>query len=901
MTRQKNRTPSIRSTACEYAVEPLGIEVRTPRLSWTVSSPGRNRVQSAYHLRCASDRRLLQSGTADLWDTGIVQSDQSVHVPYGGKPLSSRQGVWWSVRIWDDAGTPSPWSNPAYFELGLLNPEDWSASGWIRAPWAADPEPRPAPHFVTSWTVTRPVVRARAYVCGLGYHELYLNGQRIGDHVLDPGFTRYDRRVLYVTHDVTRHVRTGANTVGVILGNGFFNQAVRDAWDFHRAPWRSAPVLRMQLHLDFADGSSQTIGTGRSWKVAEGPIRFDNVRTGELYDARRAITGWCDPTGDRSSWADAVECDGPAGRLHAQTLPPMRIVKTIPAQRITQPIPGVYIVDFGVNITGWVRLRVCGPAGTVITLRHAERLTEGGLLHTENIDGLLFDPGFQTDQYICSGDGLEVWEPRFTYHGFRYVEVTGFPGTPDLGAFEARVVHTDLAEAGSFSCSHALLNRIQEATLRSYTGNFHSIPTDCPTREKNGWTGDAHLATETGLFNFHSASAYAKWMDDFKDEQRDSGELPCIVPTGGWGYDWGNGPCWDSAYPIIVWLLYVYRADTRIIEEHYERIKRYVDYLVSKSDNLDMYLGLGDWLPPYGRAMDYTAPVSLNATGYFYWDTTLLARMAAVLGKTDDAAHYGDLARRIREAFNRKYFDEPTGMYWSGTQTALATVLAQNLAPGERVPAVVNQLVHEVRRWGYRLNTGIHGTKFVMNALAEYGHPEIAYRLAVQTAFPSWGWWIAQGATTLWETWNGESSHNHIMFGDISAWMYKVLAGIRPDPDHPGFRRFTVQPYFAPDINRVDAHHDSPYGRIGVSWQRGHDEINLAVDVPFGTRAVVRLHGVFPASLRENNRTAWRADGVWITGAAADSVTLEVGSGTWRFTVRSTQREERNQRDRGAG
>lgn len=869
---------------CEYQPNPLGIDSVQPRLAWRLESPRRGARQTAYRVLVAGDAERLARDEGDLWDSGRVESDRSVHVVYEGAALASRRRAHWKVQAWDADGQATAWSEPAWFEMALLDPGDWTAQ-WIAGPGGDErPTNRPAPVLRREFDLDRPIRRARAYVCGLGYYELRLNGQKVGDHVLDPGFTRYDRRALYVTHDVTALLRQGANAVGATLGNGIFNQDVADAWDFQRAAWRANPRMLLQLHVEFEDGSTRAIVSDTAWKATEdGPIRHDMTRTGEHYDARREMPGWDQSGFDDAKWQPAVAVAPPKGRLSAQMCPPVRVTRTLEPVALTEPQPGVFVFDLGQNFSGWAQLRVSGPAGVQVQMRYGERLGEDGRVDQKQIKGLVRQGEFQTDRYTLKGEGQEVFEPHFTYHGFQYVEVTGLPERPTLETIRGRVVHTDFASAGTFECSNDLLNRIQRCTLWSYVSNFVSIPTDCPQREKNGWTGDALLAAEAGLFNFDSLGAYEKWMNDFQDEQRPAGDLPGIVPTAGWGYSWGNGPCWDSAYVVIPWYLYLYRGNVGVLERHYENMRRYVDYLTSKSERYQVFMGLGDWVPPYGRAADYTAPATLTSSAYYFYDTVIVSKVAAILGKDAEAKKYAELARNIRKRFNEEFYDPMSGLYAGGSQTALGTALHLGLAePGQR-GKVARQLVAEVRQQKWRLNTGIHGTKFLLNALTEQGHTDVAYRVATQKVFPSWGWWIERGATTLWEDWRGDTSLNHIMYGDISAWCYKALAGINPDPERPGFQHVLVRPQAVGDLEWVRAEYETMYGVVRSAWRRQDGQFVLEVTIPANATATVVLPAEDAGAVTEGDGPAAEAAGVNKVEASNGQVSLSVGSGQYRF------------------
>lgn len=872
---------------CEYLTNPLGLDTARPRLRWLMQTDERAQRQTAYQVLVAGSEAALQQDRGDLWDSGKVASEQSAHVEYGGRPLAAAQPVWWKVRVWDRGGQPSAWSPVARWEMGLPEKTDWHGK-WIGR--TTDTAQQPAPLLRREFEVKGSVKRARAYVCGLGYHELRLNGAKVGDHVLDPGYTRYDRRALYVTHDITDQLKPGKNAVGVMLGTGWLNVHTVAVWYFDQAPWRQAPKVLAELRIEYADGTTQTIVTDESWRTAAGPVVFDSIYTGESYDARKEIAGWDAPGFNDRGWEAAKVVSAPGGIISAQQNEPIKITRTIAPVKVSEPKPGVYLFDMGQNLSGHALLSVTGPAGTQVTMKYGERLHPNGTLDQHDIAIHLrpFNtpgravgspiPRFQTDVYTLKGGGPETWEARFTYHGFQYVEVTGLPSKPSPRTVQARVTHTAVRPAGDFTCSNPLLNKIQEATLWAYVSNLASIPTDCPHREKNGWTGDAHLAAEQAIYNFHPAATYTKWIQDLADEMRPTGELPGIVPSSGWGYEWGNGPAWDSAYLLIPWYLYEYYGDTGILARHYRQMRRYVDYLTSRSKDGIVNIGLGDWVPP-GK----TAPVDVTSTGYYYADARIVARAAEILGKTEDARKYAALAESIKAAFNKKFLNPETGVYSNGTQTAFATPLNWDLVPAEQRKRVVDHLVAEVEKKGNHLDTGILGTKYLLNVLLDNGRADVAYKVATQTTFPSWGLWIEQGANTLWEDWKGTDSRNHIMFGDISAWFYRALAGIRPDA--PGFKRIRIQPQIVGDLTWARASYDSIHGRIASDWKIENGRLHLAVTIPANTTATVYVPAGENAAVTEGGKPVEKAEGVKLLRREPGAAVYEVGSGTYRFTV----------------
>jgi alpha-L-rhamnosidase len=872
---------SVARLQCEYLENPLGIDTLHPRLSWIVESRLRGQRQIAYQILVASTEANLKADEGDLWDTGQVPSDQTIQLAYAGKPLTSHQRCFWKVRVWDQYKQDSPYSDPGSWEMGLLSPQDWPGR-WIGL--TTDTNSATAPLLRRAFTLGKRIKQARVYVCGLGYYELHINGTKIGDHCLDPAYTRYDKRDLYVTYDVTTAVQQGANAIGVVLGNGWHNVQTRAVWDFHKAPWRAAPKLYLQLRVEYADGYAETLVTDKQWKASTGPIVFDSIYGGETYDARLEKPGWDTATFDDKAWPAAQEVEAPVGKLAAQMMPPIKTDQVIKPVWVTEPKPGVFVFDMGQNFAGYAELNVRGPAGTKVVMKYGERIHTNGMIdlaeiqqHVKRMDT---NQQFQTDTYILKGGGPETWHSRFVYHGFQYVEVTGFPGAPNLDNLRGVFLHSAVPAVGEFECSNPLLNKIWRAGRWSYLSNLEGIPTDCPHREKNGWTGDAHLAAEQGLLNFAPAAVYTKWINDLADEQRPSGELPGIVPTSGWGYKWGNGPAWDSAFLLIPLYLYEYCGDTQVLRDHYPAMKRYVDYLTSKAKDGIVDIGLNDWAP-----FKTTTPADITSTAYYYKDARIVALAAGLLDNEADALQYAELAAGIKQAFNLKFYHPDTGLYGNGSQTSLSCALYQGLADPDVRPLVMSNLVANVEEHQGHIDTGILGAKYLLNALLENGRADVAYRIVTQTNLPSWGWWIGQGATTLWEEWNGSGSRNHIMFGDISAWFYKALAGINFDPAAPAFKHFTIQPNILGGLTSAKATYNSIRGTIVSDWKTDKVGLHLTVTIPANTTATVSIPVANPAKISEGNGPAATAEGIKLLGAEGGRSLFEVGSGTYQFTA----------------
>lgn len=865
---------------CEYLENPLDIDSLRPRLSWEVESSERGQLQTAYQVLVASSAESIRANRGDVWDSGKIASSQNAHIEVKGNPLQSAKPYWWKVRVWDKAGKPSRYSKVQHWEMGLLNPEEWHGK-WIGR--TLEQKYSPAPLLRRTFQTQSAVRRARIYVSGLGYYELSLNGKKVGTGHLDPGYTRFDRRVLYNVYDVTKSLQEGENALGAILGTGWLNVHTKAVWYFDKAPWRQSPRLLVELRLEYADGSTATVVSDEQWKTAESPIRFDSIYGGETYDARKELVGWNAPGYDESRWQSALVLSAPGGILKSAQMPPVRITQTLAPKTITQPKPGVYVFDIGQNLTGHALLTLSGKAGTTVKLEYGERLKPDGTLDVEHLSQFVRQAApnqqFQTDTYTLKGEGVESFEARFCYHGFQYVQVTGFPGTPTKANLQARFAHTDVAPIGEFSCSNPLLNRLFRATQWSYLSNLQSIPTDCPHREKNGWTGDAHLAAEQALFNFDAAPVYAKWINDLDDEMRPSGELPGIVPSSGWGYEWGNGPAWDSAFLLIPWYMYEYLGDVRILENHYPKMRQYVDYLTKRSEGSIVTIGLGDWVP-----FKTETDVAVTSTAFYYIDTLILAKAAGVLGNAKDNAKYLAQAKQIKQAFLAKFYDPKTGKIANGGQTAQSCALYYGLTNDENRSPILKQLLGEVERNNGHIDTGILGAKYVLHSLLDQDRVDVAYQIASQKTLPSWGYWLEQGGTTLWESWGGTDSRNHIMFGDIIAWCYKAIAGIVPEVEHPGFAHFTIKPHPVGDLTSAQATYHSIRGVIRSTWKRDGERFTLEVTIPVHATARICVPAKSFASVQEGGKPLAANSSLTKPRFKNGYAVLEVESGKYIFT-----------------
>lgn len=836
---------------CEYLANPWGLDRPRPRFFWRLNHPERGQAQTAFQLLVSSDRSKLLDETGDLWDSGKIISEQNYHAAYGGHPLASFTRYYWQVRWWDRNDRVSPFSDIAWFETAALKSADWQAK-WISM---AQPEQFrsnaiiilgqnmgeyyqvKAVYLRKEFKTAGQIKSARAYISGLGYYELRINGQKVGDRVLDPAQTDYRQMAPYSSYDITNYLQS-QNAIGVILGNGRHIKLY--GYDF--------PRLFLQIHIEYPSGEKQIIVSDASWKVSHGPVMENGIYYGEKYDARLEMPGWDQPNFDDSHWRQAVEV--PPRKLASQLLPAIRTTQLLSPVMIANPRPGIYIADFGQNFTGWVKVTVPGPAGTEIRLRYAELLHPDGSLNTAPNQ-----KAEATDIFILSGTGREIFEPKFTYHGFRYAEISGFPGVPTPENIRGCFVHTDVERTGQFACSNELINRIHQNILWGQLSNLNSLPTDCCQRdERYGWLGDAHLAAEQAIFNFDMANVYAKFLDDIRQAQKATGSLPDIAPN----YLGPDGthpadPAWGSAYLIIAWYLYWYYGDAHVLERHYPSLKKYVEFLRSQAEgHLIKKLGkYGDWCPP-GSIEPKRTKLELTSTWFYYYDILLLARMAEVIGNTSDAQAYFSLADQIKSAFNAAYLenDQYAGHWMSPVarsvdQTSNVLPLYLDMVPAEKKDAVLSKLLHSIiNDHDYHLDTGIIGTRYLLDVLTDDGHAEVAYRIVTQQSYPGWGYMIAEGATTLWERWEkitsgGMNSHNHIMLGSVDAWFYRGIAGISCLA--PGWKKIRIKPGLFGDMKYATARVTTVRGEVSVSWQKSEHRFDLICMIPVGAAAEIRL------------------------------------------------------------
>ncbi|MGN0069230.1 MAG: family 78 glycoside hydrolase catalytic domain [Prevotella sp.] len=833
---------------CEHLSNPRVIDKVQPRLSW-VNVAGKNengQRQTAFQIQVASTPGLLRKGRPDLWDSGRCASTQNYLVAYGGRRLTSMQDCYWRVRVWDRQGKPSAWSETAEWHVGLLDESEWKAE-WIGAPWqgeeptaGTDLKDGSAPLLRKDFNLSKPVKSARIYITGVGYYELYLNGEKVGDEVLMPNQTDYGLRekmptgillenkfrgfrVLYTAYDLTHLLRNGQNVLGCWLGNGFYNSVNRFTCPY------GMPRMIAQLHIVYKDGTTETVKSDTSWKAKPSGIVENSIFGGEHYDATLADSHWCTPGTALQGWQQAVVKKAPGGRLEAQMSPGDRVTERLKPVSIRKRDDGVYVVDFGKEISGWVHLQnMRGTRGQKISITHVCESPVG------------------SNSYVMNGEGVEDYHARFTWFTFRTVEISGWPGVLDGSQVVAEAVNTDIPETARFACSDTLLNKINEIWKRALLDNAHGcIFSDCPHRERSAYTGDGQASCETVMHNFGTQAFFAKWVRDMNLAQNPGSG---IVPNGApWQPGCGGGPAWGAAIVVIPYTYFLQYGDTAMLTDNYEAMKAQVRYFRNWTDRdgimfqriwagneVCYWSNLGEWCTPTATMPDE----SLVHTYVFYGCLDKLARIAAILGHKDDAETYRKEALHTWNGFHRRFFNAESGSYGPAGSNLFALDMG---LPEGRLPIVRNAIRRDLEESGGHLYTGIYGTRLLFQKLSELGMTEEAYTALTKKDFPSFGWWIEQGATTTWEQWDGGNSHNHHMFGGGLVWFYKKLVGIEVDEKRPGYRHFTVTPHIPNAVSWAAYETETAYGRVAARWERHDGQLSLEVDVPVECSATVSM------------------------------------------------------------
>jgi alpha-L-rhamnosidase len=912
---------------CEYRLNPLGIDSLRPRLSWKLDSSLRGALQQAFQVEAASSEESLGNPEALLWDSGAVDSNQSLHNPYKGPDLQSRQRVYWRVRVWDETNQPTEWSNTAWFEMGLLNQEDWRA-GWIGNPIVGGPRTSvPCPFFRKDFSIDGDYQSANLYITALGIYEAFINGKRVGEDLFSPGWTDYSQRLQYQTYDVSHLLKDGSNTLGAILGDGWYCGHV--AWQ-GRQLYGDRPKLLAQLEIIHSDSSTQIVSTDETWSTAIGPLLEADLIMGESYDARLEIPGWNLPDLPAAShsfpnpWTAAMKFPHPEDlMLVAQNTP------TVRAQGELAPItePSIiwgwpdhdWIFDFGQNLVGRVRLKVKGERGETITLRFGEMLDARDRLYTDNLR-----TARQTDYYTLKGDpDGETYESRFTFHGFRYVQVNGLSAQPARDALTAIVLHSENPPSLEFECSDPLLNQLQHNIEWGWKGNSIDVPSDCPQRdERLGWTGDAQVFARTATYLTDAASFLSKWVQDMADAQLDSGAIPATAPVPPMLQNFDGGAAWSDAFIIVPWTIWQQYGDTRILETHYEAMSSYMDYLVENSPGLIRLLpneselsesnedwligGFGDWLAQDGNADRLgLTPKDLLGTAFLAYDAQLMSQIAAALDKHGQAVKFEQLFLDTRAAFVEQFIN-PSGSMPAGTQTGYVLALHFDLVPEELRPSIISSLVQDIENTRkMHISTGFVGTPYISQVLTDMGRVDLAYALLFQKSFPSWLYSVLHGATTIWERWDGwteehgfqdasMNSFNHYANGAVGAWMYENISGIQTDPTAPGFKHIILRPRIPANplgtggdgLTYARGEYQSMYGKIVSHWRIDEDDLIWEVKVPPNSTASAHIPAVNKARIFEGEADIDRCSGVKFIHRTDEAAVYKLQSGTYKFTVR---------------
>jgi hypothetical protein len=882
---------------CEYAANPLGVDGTQPRLGWVLlptSSQLRGLRQTAYQILAASSPALLARNQGDLWDTKKVASEQTTLLPYAGKPLTSEEAVWWKVRVWDQAGEASDWSTVAKWSMGILNEADWHGANWIGAPDADQPFDRngadgPRAKYETvllrrGFSVKPGLKRAVAQLCGLGQYEMTLNGSKIGDALLTPGWTAYDKTCLYDTYDVTESLHPGDNVMGLFLGNGFYN-VHGQRYTKVRGSYGALQAIAL-LRLEYADGTVENVVTDRSWKTSSGPIRFSSIYGGEDYDARLAQAGWDRPGFDDAAWEQPASCPGPGGTLKglSAAAPPIRVMQVLLPIGLKRINASTTVYDFGQNASVMALIRVKGAAGDTVKVTPSELVTERG----EILERMCDNNSYCT--YTLSGQGEETNAWKFYYRGGRYFRVevkaaTNGGGLPEVLGVEARVIRADCPEAGQFSCSSELFNKTFNLVRWAQMNNMMSIMTDCPHREKLGWLEEDHLNGPALRYNFDLSALFRKMVGDMFDAQRANGLVPSLVPNY---YRWDEGVFttpieWGSACIIVPWQQYEFEGDVQLLQAHYEGMKRYMGYLAKRAENHIVSFGLGDWYDNHSEGFPTLTPVGLTDTAFFYQDYRILSQVATVLGKTEEALQFDRAAAEVLESFNRKFFNPANTNYGAGSQGAVCLALAMDLAAPSNRAVLSDRLVRDLEAKG--TTAGEVSFRYLLRALADEGHSDVI-NSTYSTDTQGYGLQVKLGKTSLTEAWNGgNASQDHFMFGQINEWFYHDLAGIQCDMSGPGFKKIIIKPAPVGDLAWAKASYHSIRGEIVSEWKRTAAALNLNVTIPPGSTASIFVPTPNPATVKENGKRAASAPGVnylrWENGASV----FAVGSGTYNFSA----------------
>lgn len=886
---------------CEMLTNPVGIDVVKPRFSWQINTNERGVKQIAYQILVASSPEKLSNNEGDVWNSGKMNSDQSILVEYAGKPLTSREECFWKIKVWTNKGEED-WTLPASFTTGLLQSSDWKAK-WIGLdkafPWDSVSKfsRLSARYFRKEITASKKIKKATVYISGLGLYELYINGQKIGDQVLSPGPTDYDKTVLYNTFDVTQNIKQGKNAIATILGNGRFFTMRQN---YKPKKWHTFgfPKMILQLEIEYTDGTKKIIGSDATWKVtANGPIRTNNEYDGEEYDARKELKGWSNVGFKDNKWLNVELVKAPGGRLKAQMNENMKVMETIQPISVKKLSADKYILDMGQNMAGWIKMQVQGKKGDAVKLRFAESLQPNGEIYTANLRDALV-----TDIYTLKGKGKETWHPTFVFHGFRYVEVTGYPGIPTTNDFVGEVVYDNMPTIGSLETSSNIINQIHKNAYWGIRSNYKGMPIDCPQRnERQPWLGDRTMGAYGESFLFDNSRLYAKWLNDIQDAQTPEGSIPDVAPN--FWYYYKDDMTWPGAYLTIANMLYQQFGDERSIAKHYASMEKWMHYMKTKYLDSNFIMtkdSYGDWcVPPESPELIHSQDSSritdpkLIATAYYYYFLNLMQKFALLSNNKGDINAYASEAVKVKEAFNKKFYNDTTAQYSNNTVTANILALAFNLVPEGDNETVFKNIADKIliEDKGH-ISTGVIGTQWLMRWLTKYNRADIAYKLASNTTYPSWGYMVKNGATTIWELWNGNTanpkmnSQNHVMLlGDLLIWMYENLAGIHSDNNEVAFKEIIMKPSFNVGLDYVNASYQSPYGVIKSYWKKENGQLNWNISVPGNAKAVVYIPAKENTDVNEGTGPASSSEGIQFLRMENGSAVFEIGSGNYLFNV----------------
>ena len=878
----------------EYQVDPIGIDALQPRFSWVIKANVRSIKQIAYEVRVGLTPDKLKNGNPLFWTSKKVQSDESNQVVYNGPALEPGQRYYWTVRIWDNQSRITDWASISFWEMGLVKPDNWKAS-WIEPPTIADAKAeQPCPLIRKTFKLKKQVKLARLYITAHGLYQLEVNGKNPNDWLFTPGWTSYNKHLQYQTYDLTKLLKKGENAIGVILGNGWYRGDL--GWSKSQNLYGTQTGVLAQLEVEYHDGSKDRIVTDKSWKFSNGPILMSEIYHGEKYDARLEIPDWSSSSFDDKEWKPVVVNEFDKKNLAAQSGPPVRRMAELTPINIFIAPNGDTLVDMGQNMVGWVKFVIRGKAGRKVTLRHAEVLDKAGNMYYDNIRAAK-----QTIEYTLRGKGKEVYEPHFTFQGFRYVKVSGFSQIPDKEDITGIVIHSDMASAGEFACSDPMINQLQHNIQWGLMGNFLDVPTDCPQRdERLGWTGDAQVFSPTACFNRDAATFYTKWLKDMAFDQLPDGRIPHVIPDI---LKDGGATGWADAAVIVPWTVYRQYGDKRILERQYESMKAWINYMKTRSGSSFLWNNgehFGDWLAFASNRSDYTGATTdkdLIATAYFAWSTKLVSRIAAILNKQDDANAYQELFNNIRGAF-QKEFVTPNGRLSSNTQTAYVIALTFGLVPDWQRDSVAARFAKDVRSFGH-ITAGFIGSALVNPVLSEFGYDDLAYMLLMRKDYPGYLYPITKGATTIWERWDGiksdgsfqdagMNSFNHYAYGAIGSWMYTQVAGLQKDPVIPAYKKIIIRPVPGGGITWARAEHESMYGPVKSEWKTDKKEMTLKVTIPTNTTAEVYIKTKDQQNVTEGGRLVSTLPEIKFLRMDKGFAVFLVGSGSYEFVSKES-------------